>query len=93
MPADLIDVGSFDVSLGKANFIDLQVNKDVDNCSKYLVKALPAYRYGTFAMSGFMGFWIGDDFSAMTSTNPATSGMVAFSADGTGEFMYGFPLE
>lgn|GEM_PF-5144466 len=66
MPADVIDVGSFDVSLGKANFIDLQVNKDETNCSKYLVKALPAYRYGTFGMTGFIGFRIGDDFAAMS---------------------------
>ena len=69
------------MSLGKANFIDLNVLKDVDNCSKYLVKALPAYRYGTFAMSGFMGFWIGDDFSAMSTGNASATGMVAFSEE------------
>jgi len=73
MPADLIDAGSFDISLGKANFIDLQVLKDVNNCGKYEVKALPSYRYGTFAMTGFMGFWIGDDFSAMDVGNASTT--------------------
>ena len=89
----MIDVGSFDVSLGKASFLDLQVLKDDINCSKCLVKALPAYRYGTFTMTGFMWFWIGDDFSAMSGDNSSTTGMVWFSADGTGEFVYTFPQD
>lgn len=87
----MVDAGSFDVSLGKANFLDLQINQDAINCGKYTVKALPSFRQGSFDLSGFIGLRINDDFAVMTGNNASVTSQIVFSSDGVSSFVYDFP--
>jgi len=59
--------------MGKANFLDLQVARDDTNCNKYTVKMLPSYRSYSFESSGFVSYWIGDDFGGMEVNNRNSS--------------------
>ncbi len=93
MPSEDIDAGSFDISLGKANFIDMEISRDIANCNKYTVKMIPWYRNQSsdYKSTWYMSYRIGDDFQSMSYDNMNSSWLVDFSGNGIAEFMYPFP--